>query len=72
MPMSNFFLKFLLEHFEQKKIEINNSVKVNNSRVLSNLGNVDYIVFDKTGTLTTGKYQFKYIYADGKRFINQP
>ena len=49
-----------------------NSVQVNNTEIIENLGQVDLCICDKTGTLTENSLSLKRIYMDGMTFKMSP
>ena len=49
-----------------------NMVRISNTEVIENLGQVDCCICDKTGTLTTNLLTLKKIYVDGLTFDIKP
>ena len=59
-------LKEEINHYLSSKQEIEDKkVKISNSEILENLGQIDLCICDKTGTLTDNMFKLRRFYTDG-------
>ena len=59
-------LKEEINHYLSSKQEIEErKVKISNSEILENLGQIDLCICDKTGTLTDNMFKLRRFYTDG-------
>ena len=56
-----------LERQEEKRAA--NMVRISNTEIIENLGQVDLCICDKTGTLTQNQLTLRKVYTDGKTLI---